>query len=92
MDWLGGLDETLAHVEELQLVKKAQPGVNGEAVYRQLKQEMWRETIAYLEDFGSEPDYWRELGQQTRKDIAGSERKVQEWEEMKKKPKGQAKL
>lgn len=50
IDHLGGLEETLAFVEEFQLVKKAQPGASGASVYAQLKREMWRETAELLKD------------------------------------------
>lgn len=49
VDHLGGLDETLAYVEDLQLVKKAQPGGSGKSVYGEIKREMWRETVDLLE-------------------------------------------
>lgn len=49
MDWLGGLPEVLAHIEEFKLVQKAQPGMSGVQVYGMLKQDLYKETIDYLE-------------------------------------------
>lgn len=40
-------------VDELALVSKAQPGMSGQNVLSDLKREMYRETVAYLEN-GSE--------------------------------------
>lgn len=36
-------------MEDLQLVKKAQPGGSGKSVYGEIKREMWRETVDLLE-------------------------------------------
>nr|POE47014.1 enoyl-coa delta isomerase 3 [Quercus suber] len=79
VDSLGGLDDTLKYIEELKLVGKAQPGMSGMAVYRQLKQEMWRETISYLENFDAEPAYLDQRGQQTDEELALSAKKAEEW-------------
>jgi Delta3-Delta2-enoyl-CoA isomerase len=49
VDWLGGLPEVLAHVDEFKLVQKSQKGMSGLHVYGDLKQEMFRETIDYLQ-------------------------------------------
>ncbi|KAK3054101.1 hypothetical protein LTR09_004879 [Extremus antarcticus] len=49
VDWLGGLPEALAHIEEFKLVQKSQDNLSGQSVYGVLKQEMYRETIGYLE-------------------------------------------
>lgn len=50
VDWLGGLPEALTHIDEFKLVQKAQVGASGIAAFAQLKAEMWRETVRYLED------------------------------------------
>jgi len=50
---LGGLEEALKFVDELKLVSKAQPGMSGKIAYSDLKREMYRETVGYLEN-GSE--------------------------------------
>ena len=47
VDGLGGWPEALSYVQEMQLVKKGDSGV-----YGRLKEEMWRETIAYLDRGG----------------------------------------
>ncbi|KAK3060190.1 hypothetical protein LTR53_020192, partial [Teratosphaeriaceae sp. CCFEE 6253] len=54
VDWLGGLDEALSYVDDLKLVQKAGKGMSGKQVYGDLKREMWRETVGYLENFGAE--------------------------------------
>jgi Delta3-Delta2-enoyl-CoA isomerase len=50
VDWLGGLPECLTHISEFNLVQKAQPGLSGNQAYGVIKREMYRETIAYLEN------------------------------------------
>lgn len=80
LDWLGGLDEALAYIDELKLVQKAGKGMNGKAVYGELKREMWRETVQYLENFGAEDG--RDFATQARikRGKEASEKKVSEWE------------
>ena len=80
VDWLGGLEEALTHVDELKLVQKAQKGMSGKKAYGDLKREMWRETVDYLENFGAEDG--RDFRVQAKNDRAkeASERKVKEWE------------
>lgn len=83
MDHLGGLDETLAFVDELQLVKKAQPGGTGHSVYAELKTEMWRETVEMLENWAEE--HVRDAKVRTKaKDQQGeSLKRVEQWERTK---------
>lgn len=80
VDSLGGLEEALTYVDELKLVQKAQKGMSGKFVYGDLKREMYRETIGYLENFGAEDG--REYAIQARKkrDHDVAERKVKDWE------------
>jgi Delta3-Delta2-enoyl-CoA isomerase len=76
VDFLGGLDEALAHIEELKLVQKAGKGMSGKAVYGDLKREMWRETVSYLENHGAEDG--RDFLQQAQKkhESEAAEKKV----------------
>ncbi|KAK0848125.1 hypothetical protein LTR48_006103 [Friedmanniomyces endolithicus] len=80
VDWLGGLDEALAYVDELKLVQKACKGMNGKQVYGDLKREMWRETIDYLENFGAEDgrDFMIQARRKREREVA--EGKVKVWE------------
>ncbi|KAK0301968.1 hypothetical protein LTR54_012634 [Friedmanniomyces endolithicus] len=80
VDWLGGLDEALAYVDELKLVQKAGKGMNGKQVYGDLKREMWRETIDYLENFGAEDgrDFMIQARRKREREVA--EGKVKVWE------------
>lgn len=54
VDGLGGLSETLTHIEEFKLVERAQAGMSGKIAYGQLKEEMWKETRALLEQASEE--------------------------------------
>ena len=81
MDWLGGLDEALSHIEEFKLVQKAQKGASGQLVYGILKQEMWRETIQYLDQTSEADLRWSEWNFQAAKERERRERSVQDWEE-----------
>ncbi|TKA37723.1 hypothetical protein B0A54_11807 [Friedmanniomyces endolithicus] len=80
VDWLGGLDEALAYVDELKLVQKAGKGMNGKQVYGDLKREMWRETVDYLENFGAEDgrDFMIQTRRNREREVA--EGKVKVWE------------
>lgn len=80
IDWIGGLDEAIAHIEEFQLVKKAQPGANGLSVYRQLKAEMWRETVKYIESCGDEEVELSDGARQREHQKAEREARVKNWE------------
>lgn len=83
IDWLGGLDETLTHIDELKLVQKAGTGMSGKAVYGDLKREMWRETVGYLENFGAEDGRDFVIQQRTKREKEVAEKKVQQWEKAK---------
>ena len=83
VDWLGGLSEALAHIEEFKLVQKAQPGMSGKRVYGVLKQEMYRETIEYLESTTEESIRGVAQELQLRREKKAREEKVKEWESVK---------
>ena len=74
------MDEALAHIEEFKLAQKAGKGMSGKAVYGDLKQEMWRETIDHLELTTEESlrESAMTLKRQREKEVRV--RKVGEWE------------
>lgn len=80
VDWLGGLPEVLAHIEEFALVRKAQPGASGQAVFGQLKAEMWRETVRYLDEVTEESLRETERALRARREGERREKRVREWE------------
>ena len=54
--------------------------MSGNAVYGELKREMWRETVGYLEKFGDE-DRRDFLAQAKRlREKAAAEKQVEQWE------------
>ncbi|KAK4985298.1 hypothetical protein LTR50_006049 [Elasticomyces elasticus] len=75
IDSLGGLHETLQYIDEMQLTRKAEKGV-----YGVLKEEMWRETVGYLEKWIDEQGRDREAAKLRKQDLAEAERKVVAWE------------
>ena len=77
---MGGLPEALVHIDEFKLVQKAQPGSSGLAVFGQLKMEMWRETIRYLEDNTEESMRETERMLKAKKESEKREKKVRAWE------------
>lgn len=83
VDWLGGLDEALAHIDEFKLVQKSQKGVSGRAVYGLLKAEMWRETAKYLLEWSEDAMSWQQNEYQHDIETKKRERRVQEWEKSK---------
>ncbi|KAK4554796.1 hypothetical protein LTR86_008298 [Recurvomyces mirabilis] len=80
VDWLGGLEDILALVDELKLVQKAGKGMTGKAVYGELKREMWRETVGYLENFRDEDqiDFMRVT--KGLRERAEADKQVSQWE------------
>ncbi|KAL8714293.1 MAG: hypothetical protein Q9225_006597 [Loekoesia sp. 1 TL-2023] len=78
VDGLGMVPEALKFVEEMKLVDKAKSGV-----YGQLKKEMWRETVGYLEDhLGSEKRIKEDIQAQKRRQEE-EETRVVKWEHSK---------
>ena len=77
---MGGLDATLKHISELKLTQKAGSGMSGKRVYGELKLEMWRETIEYLDRWGEEANRDFETQSRLRKMTNERERRVKEWE------------
>ena len=80
MDWLGGLEDTLTYIDELKLVQKAGKGLSGKQVYGDLKREMWRETVGYLENFGAEDGREFAIEARKRRDWGLAEGRVKAWE------------
>jgi len=75
VDGLGGVDEVLAFVGEMGLVERGKSGV-----YGRLKAEMWRETVAFLDNAeGSDRREERELQDQNRRQEE-EKRRVEAWE------------
>lgn len=84
VDALGGLKETLAFVEERGLTRKGTLGI-----YGLMKMEMWRETLALLDDHVASREAPKRLAEKEEERKRKSERRVREWERMQR---GQAKL
>lgn len=80
VDWIGGLDEALAHVEEFKLVQKAQPGMSGKNVFGELKREMWKATLATLDGYGEEHAMRYRVAQEQKKGKEEAARKVSAFE------------
>lgn len=74
VDRPGGLQETLALVEERGLRRKGASGV-----YGLMKAEMWRETLDLLDDHGGSVDRARMLGEAEKERKRKSEQRVREW-------------
>ena len=75
VDGLGGVHEVLAFVGEMGLAERGKSGV-----YGRLKAEMWRETVAFLDNAeGSDRREERELQDQNRRQEE-EKRRVEAWE------------
>lgn len=64
-------------------MEKAQKGVSGKVAYGLLKQEMWRETVNFLEQWSEDSMYTHEKEMQGGRERERRETKVQEWEQAK---------
>jgi enoyl-CoA hydratase/carnithine racemase len=78
IDGVGGLDEVVAFVDELALVKKTDKGI-----YGLLKQEMWRETVGFLDAPEQEVGYKDKVERQRKEMERLSEKRVKDWENAK---------
>jgi ClpP class serine protease len=76
VDSLGGLDEALTFIDELKLVSKAQPGISGKIAYSDLKREMYRQTVEYLEKGSEEAAQEAVLAEKQAKEAALREKNV----------------
>lgn len=75
VDGLGQWDVVEKFVVEMKLVGKADSGV-----YGQLKEEMWRETIGYLEEGGKvEEGLMRERAERGQARLKESRRRIEDW-------------
>lgn len=77
VDGLGGLEETLRLVEEWGLVGKV---AGRSSVYGKLKREMWRGTIALLDDWVDESTRLGRMEREVREEDRVSLRSVEDWE------------
>lgn len=81
VDGLGGLEETLRLVEEWGLVGKVAGREKGKSsVYGKLKREMWRGTIALLDDWVDESTRLGRMEREVREEDRVSLRSVENWE------------
>ncbi|KAK3684702.1 hypothetical protein LTR37_020032 [Vermiconidia calcicola] len=81
VDWLGGLDEALAHIEEFRLAQKAQKAASGGRIYGVLKNEMYRETVDYLQSSTEESIRWSAQTLQLQREKKQREERVKRWEQ-----------
>ncbi|CAD0089070.1 unnamed protein product [Aureobasidium mustum] len=75
IDGVGGLDEVVAFVEELNLVSKTDKGI-----YGLLKREMWRETVAFLDAPDEEAEYKESVKRQDEELGEKAKQRVKDWE------------
>ena len=64
-------------------MQKAGKGASGLAVYGDLKREMWRETVWYLENFGAEHGRDFVIAANVKREREAAEKRVGQWEGVK---------
>ncbi len=75
LDGLGGMEEVVVFVREMGLLERGKTGV-----YWRLKQEMWRETVGYLDHFQEgESRAEKEMEDHSRRQEE-EKRRVEDWE------------
>ncbi|KAJ4345206.1 uncharacterized protein N0V89_011335 [Didymosphaeria variabile] len=74
IDGVGGLEEVLTFIEELKLTSRPDKGVVGD-----LKREMWRETVNFLENDERESERLRKASDRLDAEAAEREKKIQAW-------------
>lgn len=83
MDTLGDLGDALKYIDEMKLVAKAAPSATGKSVYGQLKREMYRETVGYLERWGEEDARDFAIAEKARREREASVKRVEAWQKAK---------
>ncbi|KAK6438479.1 hypothetical protein LTR95_005315 [Oleoguttula sp. CCFEE 5521] len=83
VDSLGGLEEALTFIDEMKLVAKASPGLTGKSALVELKREMYRETVGYLENFRDEDARDFKAREQEKTRQAKRQERVAKWERAK---------
>ncbi|KAL8873561.1 MAG: hypothetical protein Q9174_000999 [Haloplaca sp. 1 TL-2023] len=78
VDGLGGVNEVLKFVGELQLIEKAKSGV-----YGRLKGEMWRETVGYLDDHAGSEKLAEVQLEERKRQVESEEKRIVDWEKSK---------
>ena len=73
----------MTHIEEFKLAEKAQKGMSGKIAFGVLKEEMWRETVRFLEQWTEDSIETHAKEIQRKKDMAKRESRVQNWEKSK---------
>lgn len=74
VDRLGGIDDVLKFIDELKLTSKPDKGVVGE-----LKREMWRETVDFLENDEREAEQLAKASDRLAAEAAEREKRVEAW-------------
>lgn len=67
----------------MKLVAKAGPGATGKGVYGDLKREMYRETVGYLERWGEEDARDFATAEKVRREREASNKRVEVWQKAK---------
>lgn len=75
VDGLGGMEEAVVFVREMGLLDRGKTGV-----YWRLKQEMWRETVGYLDQVEKGERRWEKEMEDYSRRQEEEKRRVEEWE------------
>ena len=75
VDGVGALDEALAFIQDANLTTRADKGV-----YGLLKAEMWKESLALLENSGASGGMGGDKTAAQKKEDSDRERRVRDWE------------
>ena len=75
VDGLGGMEEVVVFVREMALLDRGKTGV-----YWRLKQEMWRETVGYLDQVAEGERRWEKEMEDHSRRQEEEKRRVEDWE------------
>ncbi|KAL9072352.1 MAG: hypothetical protein Q9161_003671 [Pseudevernia consocians] len=75
VDGLGGMEEVVVFVKEMALLDRGKTGV-----YWRLKQEMWRETVGYLDQVAEGERRWEKEMEDYSRRQEEEKRRVEDWE------------
>lgn len=75
LDGLGGMEEVVVFVREMGLLDRAKTGI-----YGRLKQEMWGETVGFLDKFEEGERGWEREMEDNARRREEEKRRVEEWE------------
>lgn len=79
VDGLGGLEECLGFIKEKGFAERAKKGIYDKGVYAELKMEMYRETLGYIDGFEAEEGRWAKVSKKEEEINQEAQKRFEAW-------------